>query len=61
MREIESEWEREDRGHGGREEVINLHLITKVKGMNQTKQHMEIKKREENKKRQIKHLAYRID
>ena len=39
MREIEGEWEREDRGHGGGDEVINLHLIIKVKGMNQTKQH----------------------
>ena len=38
MREIESEWEKENRGHGGEEEVINLHLIMKMKGMNQTKQ-----------------------
>ena len=26
MRKIEGEWEREDRGHGGGEEVINFAL-----------------------------------
>ena len=26
MRETESEWEKENRGHGGEEEVINLHF-----------------------------------
>ena len=40
MRETESEWERENRGHGGEEEVINLHFNNENERYESTKQHL---------------------